>query len=122
VQDDYQATRKLTFDLGLRYQFISNPMEKHNAESNFNLATKTLDVVAGRNDPLPAYFASLGIPVNRNASRTLVANHHLDFSPRIGFAYKVLPKTEVTGFSGQGMKRGRSAALIWGKICLSTAW
>jgi hypothetical protein len=100
AQDDYQATRKLTFNLGLRYQFISSPMEKHNAESNFNLATKSLDIAAGRNDPLPAYFASLGIPVNRNASRTLVPNHHLDFSPRIGFAYNVLPKTVVRGGYG----------------------
>jgi hypothetical protein len=93
AQDDYQMTRKLTWDLGLRYQFISNPMEAHNAESNFNLATDTLDIVAGRNDSMPAYFASTGFPVSRNASRTLVPNHHLDFAPRLGVAYDFLPKT-----------------------------
>jgi len=112
VQDDYRVTRKLTWDLGLRYQFFSNPMEAHNAQSNFNVATQTLDVVAGRTDPLPAYLVATGIPVNRNASRTLVPNHHLDFAPRIGVAYNVLPKTVVragygifwTGFeSGEGI-------------------
>jgi hypothetical protein len=100
VQDDFKVTKKLTLNLGLRYQFNDHPMEKHNALANFDLATGALDIVKGRNDPLPAYFDSADIPVNRNAPRSLVPNQHLNFAPRAGFAYNIFPKTVVRGGYG----------------------
>ena len=84
VQDDIKATKKLTLNLGLRYQFNDHTMEKHNAMANFDLATGALDIVKGRNDPLPAYFDSADIPVDRDAPRSLVPNQHLNFAPRVG--------------------------------------
>ena len=100
VQDDFKVSKKLTLNLGLRYQFNTHPMEKYNALSNWDLATKTLDVVKGRNDPLPAYFDSADIPVSRNAPRALVPNQHDNFAPRFGFAYNILPKTVLRGGYG----------------------
>ncbi len=101
VQDDYKVNSKFTVNLGLRYEFVSNAMEKYNAQASFNLATDTLDIVKGRNDALPANFDYNHIPVNRNASRTLVPNHYLHFAPRVGLAYRVLPKTVIR--SGYGI-------------------
>ncbi|MGB8481475.1 MAG: TonB-dependent receptor [Acidobacteriaceae bacterium] len=101
VQDDVKATDKLTLNLGLRYQFVSSATEKNNAQANFNLATRSLDIVRGNNTPLPSNFDFADIPVNRNASRTLVPNNYLDFAPRVGFAYNVVPKTVLSG--GYGM-------------------
>jgi hypothetical protein len=99
-QDDYKVNNKLTVNLGLRYEFVSNATEKDNAQANFNLDTRTLDIVKGRNDALPANFDYANIPVNRNASRTLVPNNKLNFAPRIGFAYNPLPKTVLRGGYG----------------------
>jgi hypothetical protein len=100
VQDDYKVNRKLTVNLGLRYEFVSNAMEKNNAQANFNLDTLTLDIVKGRNDPLPSNFDFANVPVNRNASRTLVPNNKLNFAPRIGFAYNFMNKTVLHGGYG----------------------
>jgi hypothetical protein len=100
LQDDFKAAKNLTLNLGVRYEFVSNATEKSNAQANFNLATRTLDIVKGRNDPLPSNFDYADIPVNRNASRTLVPNNYLDFAPRVGFAYNFLPKAVLSGGYG----------------------
>ena len=99
AQDDVKVTRKLTLNLGLRYEAIPNPKEKYGAAANFNIETRTLDIVKGRQDPLPANFNPL-VPVNRDASPTLVPNDYLNFGPRIGFAYNILPGTVLRGGYG----------------------
>ena len=99
IQDDFKVSKKLTLNLGLRYEFVSNITEKYNALANFNISTGALDIVKGRNDPLPANFYP-EIPVNRNAPRTLVPNHKLNFAPRFGFAYNILPHTVIRGGYG----------------------
>ena len=99
MQDDFKVSRKLTLNLGLRYEFVSNVMEKYNALANFNIATNTLDIVKGRTDPLPPNFYP-EIPVNRNAPRTLVPNQKLNFAPRVGLAYNVIPRTVIRGGYG----------------------
>ena len=100
VQDDFKVSNKLTLNLGLRYEFISEPMERRDAEANFNLATGALDIPKGRNDPLPANFFSQ-IPVNRNAPRQLVPQDRNNFAPRVGFAYQLTKKTVIR--SGYGI-------------------
>jgi hypothetical protein len=99
VQDDLKLSKKLTVNLGLRYEFVSNVMGKYNALANFNIDTGMLDIVKGRTDPLPPNFYP-EIPVNRNAPRTLVPNNKLNFGPRVGFAYSVLPHTVIRGGYG----------------------
>src|SRR5260370_677814 len=71
-------------------------MEKYNAEANFNIATKTLDIAHGRQDLLPPNW-SLSIPVNRNAPRGLVRNEKGDLGLGMGFAYKIFKNTVIGG-------------------------
>jgi len=99
VQDDFKVSKKLTVNLGLRYEFVPHAMEKYNAEANFNIATNTLDIAPGRTDALPPNWYSQ-IAVNRNAPRSLVPNQKHDFGPRVGFAYNVFKNTVIRGGYG----------------------
>ena len=100
AQDDVKVTKKLTLNLGVRYEYISEPIERRDAEANYNIATGALDIPKGRNDPLPANFFK-EVPVNRNAPRQLVPQDRNNFAPRAGFAYQWNSKTVVR--SGYGI-------------------
>jgi outer membrane receptor protein involved in Fe transport len=79
VQDDYQVTPRLTFNLGLRYTYDTPPSEAHGQQENFNLATGSLD---------PEGTTTVSMP------RT-------EFAPRFGFAYR-LPWSDRTVVRGAG--------------------
>ena len=86
AQDDFKVNNRLTFNIGMRYEFISQPRERRDAEANYNIATGTLDIANGRTDALPtASFPE--IPVNRNAPRQLVPQDRNNWAPRVGFAF-----------------------------------
>lgn len=99
VQDDIKVSRKLTLNLGLRYEFVVHAMEKYNAEANFNIDTNALDIAGNRQDPLPPNFYP-EIAVVRNAPRSLVPNQKLDFAPRVGFAYNIFSRTVIRAGAG----------------------
>ena len=100
AQDDFKVSSRLTLNLGLRYEFISQPLERRDGEANYNLATGALDIPKGRNDPLPASFFPQ-VPVNRDGPRQLVPQDRNNWAPRIGFAYQLTKKTVVR--SGYGV-------------------
>ena len=92
VQDTYQATRKLTMDVGLRYEFYSpvTPRYKGGA-SNYDPATNTL-LVAGYGD------VDLQTGVKAQA---------VNFAPRAGFAYLLSDKQVIRGGYGISYWTGR---------------
>jgi hypothetical protein len=92
MQDDFKVNSRLTLNLGVRYEFVSMPRERRDGEANYNIATGMLDLPKGRNDPLPANFFPQ-ITVNRNAPRQLVPQDRNNFSPRVGFAFKMTNTT-----------------------------
>jgi hypothetical protein len=70
VQDKWKASRKLTIDYGLRWEYTRPGRERWNRMSVFDLATQQLD------------FAG------ENGFRTTLFNGTLDcFAPRLGLAY-----------------------------------
>lgn len=83
AQDQYRVTRNLTLNLALRWDLITAAIDKHNHQSNFNLATGLID------------FATDG---NRAPN---VDNYYGGYSPRVGFVYNTgLSKTTVSGAFG----------------------
>lgn len=86
-QDSYKVTDRLTLALGLRYDnFLGWPWtEVNNREYQFDPALSTTAVFQ---------VGTHGIP------RSGVLGNNLDFSPRVGFSYKVASKTVVHGGFG----------------------
>ena len=82
-QDDWKATRNLTLNLGLRYEFDTPPTDPTNRESTFNLKNGKVEQV-GTNG------------LSRSGTRSAPRN----FAPRVGFAWSPAEHTVVRGGYG----------------------
>lgn len=94
VQDRYRITRKLTMNLGLRYDYLSPATDIDDRLSSFDIYTGQWVMAKGDKDApkvLPPGVSFL--PTN-----TIIPGDS-SFSPRLGFAYQPFSKTVVrTGF------------------------
>ena len=70
VQDDWRVSRKLTLNLGLRYEYFTNPTEMYGRQANFDLSNGQLVLASDTGDDL--------VETDKN-----------NFGPRIGFAYDI---------------------------------
>lgn len=86
IQDDFKVNRKLTLNLGLRYEFGSPYYEKNNRLSNYDPVSNS--IIMAKNGSL--------------YDRALVHPDKNNFSPRLGFAYNLFDKTVVRGGYGIG--------------------
>src|ERR1700730_15412229 len=83
AQDDFKVLPSLTLNIGLRYELISRPVERHNRESNWDTRTNQLVVATSGN-------RSPGLALDHN-----------DWGPRVGFAWTPdRGKTSVRGGYG----------------------
>ncbi|HEV8038574.1 MAG TPA: TonB-dependent receptor [Bryobacteraceae bacterium] len=101
IQDDYQVSRTLTLNLGVRYDYTTPITEAHNQQSNFDFATGQL-IVAGQN----------------GASAGLVNADKNDFAPRVGFAWNPFKNTVIRSgygrfFSYQEIRTGDPLQLAY---------
>jgi hypothetical protein len=84
-QDDYKVTRRLTLNLGLRWDILTWPVEKFNHQANFNINTGQIEL-AGQD----------------GNSRSFIPVDYHNFAPRIGFAYDLTGDgtTKISGGYG----------------------
>lgn len=85
VQDDFRVSDRLTLNLGLRYDFYGLPADSEGRLVNFlpeqfRAGVAPNGIVQAEGGQLP------GVPT---VSKTLVDTDKNNFSPRVGFAYRV---------------------------------
>ncbi len=92
-QDDWKVTRKLTVNLGLRWEYYA-PRREHN--NNFSSFDPTIPNPGAGG--LPGAVAFIGTGPGRDSSRTSFAESYWkNFGPRFGFAYQLTAKTVLRG-------------------------
>lgn len=95
-QDDWKLNRRLTLNLGGRYDLYPPATEAHNRLSNYDLASGAM-ILAGKG----------------GASASTIETNKLNFSPHVGFAYLLTGdrKTVVRGGYGIGYLLLQTAAV-----------
>ena len=84
VQDDYKVNSKLTFNIGMRYEYATPQWERDARASNFDPATRT--IVLAKKGSL--------------TERALLNPDRNNFGPRFGFAYSPTQRWSVRGGYG----------------------
>ncbi len=92
IQDDWKFTKRLTMNLGLRYELNTPPEEQGDKVSNFNARTGQIEL-AGRN----------GVP------RGIYTADRNNFGPRIGFAYNLTSDGKTIVRTGYGVYYDQAA-------------
>lgn len=89
VQDDYRVTSKLTVNLGVRWDYDPTQTEEHNRL--FSFSPTATDPQTG----LPGALVFAGNCSVCNGSTGFLSQHYLNFAPRLGLAWQVVPKTVI---------------------------
>jgi carboxypeptidase family protein/TonB-dependent receptor-like protein len=99
LQDDWKVSKRLTLNLGLRYEIFGTVKEAHDQQGTFDFATDTLIVPKGVSAQLTPTIASY-LPISATGTPGLIGPDLNNFAPRIGFAYKLMDKLVVRGGYG----------------------
>ena len=107
VQDDFHATRRLTINAGLRYEFFGPPSEIHGFLSSFDPAAAVGQAPAAgtfSGFTLPGnYKGSIPSGVTQTSGSSFWNPDYKDFAPRLGFALQLPGKKALVLRGGYGI-------------------
>jgi Carboxypeptidase regulatory-like domain len=114
-QDDYRATRRLTLNLGLRWEYFGNIYEKNGLISSYDPSrvSPAAAQIGG-----PGILAGFLIPAGEKygvpgvSKSTMYNQDWKNFAPRVGFAYDVLGNGKLAVRGGYGIYYNRISATI----------
>ncbi|MCB9383506.1 MAG: TonB-dependent receptor [Bryobacterales bacterium] len=108
VNDDWKATRKLTLNLGFRWEVNRAPWDKYDRLGVYD--TDNLKLVIASDENTPSNYQNLldqaGVrdvvttADQLGLSRSVVKTDWINLSPRVGFAYRATDKTVIRGGYG----------------------
>lgn len=94
LQDDWKVNRKLTLNLGIRWEVQRPVTDRYNRQAWFDYkATNPISSAVGQSYSGELQFAN-------SAKRGLFNTDYKNFAPRIGFAYQLMPKLVMRGGYG----------------------
>lgn len=103
AQENWKASRKLTVNIGLRYDISDPRTDRHNRQNWFDPnATLPLEV--------PGLTLKGGEVFASSSERHIVNTDWRDIQPRFGFAYLLTPKMVVRGGYGIYYSQSRAGA------------
>lgn len=113
IQDDWRATRRLTINLGLRYDWYQPYAESRDKQANFIVTSSAMGKGSGiyqfpnavqqkytLNPAFVALLAKDNVSVAYTKDNRLVSTQTMNFGPRLGFAFMAEPKTVIRGGLG----------------------
>jgi hypothetical protein len=109
IQDDWKVTPKLTLNLGIRWEYFGQIVERYGASTNFQPASASqparfLLTKKRCNVPLSPDFktaaAADNISIECLSNPGLGESQKTNFGPRIGIAYRVTPELVVRAGAG----------------------
>jgi hypothetical protein len=114
VQDDWKVARKLTVNLGLRYELNLQPVAMFGQSANFNFDTGrwAVSTYNGEINTISQQVAQYALPRYRNLvdkatdlglPNNLRYNNFKDFAPRIGLAWRPFDDNKTVIRSGAGV-------------------
>ena len=96
IQDDWKVSRRLTLNLGLRWEYEGPMKERRNIFPNIDLTVPTGLKVPG----MPTLMGGYVWPATNGMPNGLTGQNFKNFGPRVGFAYQASAKTVVRGGYG----------------------
>jgi hypothetical protein len=105
IQDDWKVTRKLTLNLGLRWDWLPAEVERNN-KGNYAFDTASVNpyltsVQISGHGTLTGGVTFVGVNGNPRGS---YATENFNYQPRFGFAYALNNKTVLRGGFGKSMQ------------------
>jgi hypothetical protein len=127
VQEDYRVMRRLTLNLGLRYDYLGFPYDLNGKVGNFDpgLISPACIAAGGGSCVLAGFISPSTLPVLGTpgvSQTTLTTNNKHNFAPRLGFAYDVFGNGKMAVRGGYGIYYIRTSGQTLLQLIASPPW